>query len=87
MTYEVRRSGPQTWNIALNVEHREVIGEKNEPDKPIPTLNVCAFAVERMQRSARVSGKETLLANSNTGRTGTLLMAYTVSCTFYLIIE
>jgi hypothetical protein len=40
------------------LEHREVIGEKNEPDKPIPTLNVCAFAVERMQRSARVRGKE-----------------------------
>ncbi len=56
MSYDISENCPQTWNSALNVEHRWVIGEKNEPDKPIPTLNVCAFAVERMQRSARVRG-------------------------------
>ncbi len=30
---------------------------------------------------------KTLLANSNTGRTGTHLMTCNIFCTFYLIIE
>ena len=29
MTYKVSRSGPQTWNIALNLEHWDTISWKN----------------------------------------------------------
>jgi hypothetical protein len=41
--HEVSRSGPQTWNIALNVEQHKHAADKKSPLKGFLVCCICKF--------------------------------------------